>query len=164
MKASSWGTDLWVTLGDFMGKDANRPVARIDFGGCRTPKKWTFWTQKMDFFEPHPPYPTTKPNFWPTLWLKVALLADLGGTPPGYGPGCKIGNGNLYSTENRLSKNYNYMCLSHMCKRIWRSELWLSSYWQIIKSSRNCPKFHIIAKVIIFKVWLEFFRPTASFL
>ena len=47
--------------------------------------------QKVDFFEPHPPYPPTKPHFWPTLWLKVDLLADLGGAshplhPPGYGP------------------------------------------------------------------------------
>ena len=53
------------------------------FGGCGTPKKWTFWTQKVDFFEPHPPPcpPTTTP-FWPTLWLKVDLLAYLGGASP----------------------------------------------------------------------------------
>ena len=30
--------------------DSNRarPIARIDFGGCRTPKMGTFWTQKVD--------------------------------------------------------------------------------------------------------------------
>ena len=31
-----------------------------------------------------------------------------------------------------------------------------------IKFSRNCPKFHIFTKIVIFKVQLELFRPTAS--
>ena len=57
----------------------NRPVARIDLGGVRDPKMWTFWTQKVDFFQPHPLTLLQKPHFWPTLWLKVDLLADLGG-------------------------------------------------------------------------------------
>ena len=53
------------------------PVARIDFGGVRDP-------QKVDFFEPHPLTLLQKPHFWPNLWLKGDLLADLGGcvAPP----------------------------------------------------------------------------------
>ena len=52
--------------------EPNRPVARARSqdrfffgGGCGTPKKWTFWTQKVDFFEPHPPLPSYKPIFGP---------------------------------------------------------------------------------------------------
>ena len=41
--------------------------------------------------------------------------------------------------------------MSHMCKRIFRFELQLSSYWQNIKFSRNCPKFHVFTKNVIFK-------------
>ena len=73
-----------------------RPVARIDLGGGGTPKKWTFWTQKVDFIEPHPLTLLQKPHFWPTLWLtKSAFLADLGGVrrtpaPPSYGPGFNV--------------------------------------------------------------------------
>ena len=49
----------------------SRPVARIDLGGgVQDP-------QKVDFFEPHPLTLLQKPHFWPTLWLKVDLLADL---------------------------------------------------------------------------------------
>ena len=49
-----------------------RPVARIDLGGCGTPKKGLFWTS--------PPLPSYKKHhFWPILWPKVELLADLGG-------------------------------------------------------------------------------------
>ena len=89
LKAFSWETDLWVTLGDF------------------TRKK------------------------------------------------CKIGEGNLYLTENRLGRNeiwcaednHTYMCHIYakgLC------ELWLSSYWQNINFSRNCPKFHIFTKIVSF--------------
>ena len=53
--------------------------------------------------------------------------------------------------------------MSHItCKRIFRCELQLSSYWQGIKFSRNCSKFHIFTKIVIFKVQLETNRPTAS--
>ena len=52
-----------------------RPVARIDFWGGAGPPK-------VDFFEPHPLTLLQKPHFWPTLWLKVDLLADLGGATP----------------------------------------------------------------------------------
>ena len=38
----------------------------------------------------------------------------------------------------------------------------LSSYWQNIKFSRYCPKFHIFTKMVIFQVYLQLFRPTAS--
>ena len=48
-------------------------------------------------------------------------------------------------------------------KTIFRFELKLSSYWQNIIFSRNCPKFHIFTKIVFFfKVWLELFKPTAS--
>ena len=56
-----------------------RPVARIDFRGWRTPKKYTFWTQKVDFLNLTPLTFLQKPHFWPILWLKVDLLADFGG-------------------------------------------------------------------------------------
>ena len=74
--------------------------------------------------------------------------------------------GNLYLTENQLS--WNEMCCasdnhnSHMCKRIIKFELQLSSYWQNIKFSRYYPKLHIFTKIIIFQVHLQLFRPTAS--
>ena len=67
-----------------------------------------------------------------------------------YSKKCKIGKGNLYLTEKQLSwnkmccaaDNHNYMC--HTCaKELFRFELELSSYWQNIKFSWNCPKFHI---------------------
>ena len=86
-----------------------------------------------------------------------------------YGKKCKIGKGNLYLTEIWLSwnemccasDNHNYMC--HICaKEIFKFELQLSSYWQNIKFSWYCPKFHIITKIIIFQVYLQLFRPTAS--
>ena len=69
----------------------NRPVARIDFGGVQDPKKWTFWTQKVDFFEPHPPYPPTKTPFLAHFVAKSGLFGRFGGCvtpphPPGYGP------------------------------------------------------------------------------
>ena len=51
--------------------------------------------------------------------------------------------------------------MSHMCKRIFKFELQLSSYWQNIKFSRYCPKFHIFTNIVIFQVYLQFFRPTA---
>ena len=58
------------------------------------------------------------------------------------------------------SDNHNYMC--HMCKRIVKFELQLSSYSQNIKFSRYCPKFHIFTNIVIFQVYLQLFRPTAS--
>ena len=88
-----------------------------------------------------------------------------------YGKKRKIGKGNLHLTENRLSwnemccasDNYNYMCHT-LCKRIFEFELQssASSYWQKIKFSQYCPKFHIFAKIVIFQVYLQLFRPTAS--
>ena len=44
-----------------------------------------------------------------------------------------------------------------MCKRIFKFEVQLSSYWQNIKFSRYCPKFHIFAKIVIFKYICNFF-------
>ena len=38
-----------------------------------------------------------------------------------------------------------------MRKRILRFELKLSDCWQNIDFSRNCPKFHIFTKTVIFK-------------
>ena len=85
-----------------------------------------------------------------------------------YGKKRKIGKGNLYLTENRLSwnemwctpDNHTYMC--HTCaKDFFKFELQLSSYWQNIRFSWNCPKFHIFTKIVIFQVYLQLFRPTA---
>ena len=45
--------------------------------------------------------------------------------------------------------------MSHMCNRIFEFELQLSSYWQNIKFSRYCPKFHIFTKIIIFQVFFQ---------
>ena len=45
--------------------------------------------------------------------------------------------------------------MSHMCKRIFIFELQLSSYWQNIKFSRYCPKFHIFTNIVIFQVYLQ---------
>ena len=80
-----------------------------------------------------------------------------------YGKKRKIGKGNLYLTENRLSWNEIFcaadnqqLYVSHMCKRIFTKELQLSSYWQNIKFSRNCPKFHIFTKFVIFKYICNF--------
>ena len=49
-----------------------------------------------------------------------------------------------------------------MYKRIFEFELQLSSYWQNIKFSWYWPKFHIFANIVIFQVYLQLFRPTAS--
>ena len=61
-----------------------RPVARVDLGGCGTPKKWTFWTQKVDFFEPHPPYLPTKTPFLAHFVAKSGPFGRFGGcvAPP----------------------------------------------------------------------------------
>ena len=46
--------------------------------------------------------------------------------------------------------------MSHMCKRIFKFELQLGSYWQNIKFSRYCPKFLIFTKILIFKYICNF--------
>ena len=86
-----------------------------------------------------------------------------------YGKKRKIGKGNLYLTENRLSRNEmccasdkSQLYMSHMCKKSFKFELLLSSYWQNINFSRYCPKFHIFIKIVIFQIYLQLFRPTAS--
>ena len=43
-----------------------------------------------------------------------------------------------------------------MCKRIFKFELQLSSYWQSIKFSRYCPKFYIFTNIVIFQVYCNF--------
>ena len=61
----------------------------------------------------------------------------------------KIGEGNLYSTENRCSGNemwcavVNHNHIRHiMCKRIFRFKLYLGSYWQnIIFLNEFAPNF-----------------------
>ena len=53
------------------------------------------------------------------------------------------------------SDNHNYMC--HTCaKEFLKFELQLSSYWQNIKFSRYCPKFHIFTNIVIFKYFCNF--------
>ena len=72
----------------------DRPIASIYFlGGVGPPKvdlfgpkKWTFWTS----------LPLTllqNPHFWPILWLKVELLADVGGVLHLPHPPCYSGRG-----------------------------------------------------------------------
>ena len=103
-----------------------------------------------------------------SIFLRNRSLSDVSWF---YGKKRKIGKGNLYLTENRLSwnemccalDNHNYMC--HTCaKEFLKFELQLSSYWQNIKFSRYCPKFHIFTYIVIFQVglYLQLFRPTAS--
>ena len=65
-----------------------------------------------------------------------------------YGKKRKIGNGNLYLTENWLSwnemccasYNHNYMCHTY-AKEFLKFELQLSSYWQNIKFHDIAPNF-----------------------
>ena len=60
-----WITLIWLWNGATL---SIRPVARIEFGGggVRNLKKWTFWTQKEDFFLTSPPLPSYKnPIFGP---------------------------------------------------------------------------------------------------
>ena len=49
-----------------------------------------------------------------------------------------------------------------MCKRIFKFKLKLRSYWQNIKLSRYCPKFPIFTNFVIFQVYLQLLRSTAS--
>ena len=81
----------------------------------------------------------------------------------------KIGKGDLYLTENRLNwsemccASYNWNYMYHTCaKEFFKFELQWSSYWQNINFSRYCPKFHIFTKIVIFQVYLQFLRLTAS--
>ena len=60
------------------GKGFCRPVARIDLGGCRTPKSGPFGPKKWTFWTSPPLILLQKTHFWPILWLKVDLLGDLG--------------------------------------------------------------------------------------
>ena len=86
LKPMLWSKDN--IKGTFFAKLQSRPVARIDFGGCGTPKEWTFWIQKVDFFEPHPPYPPTKNPFLAHFVAKSGPFGRFGGvcrtpcTPP----------------------------------------------------------------------------------
>ena len=74
-------TPFWENcqLGPFCRGGA--AIARINFGGCGTPKK-------VDFLNLTPLTLQQKPHFWPILWLKVDFLADLGGcvAPPAFPP------------------------------------------------------------------------------
>ena len=86
-----------------------------------------------------------------------------------YGKKRKIGKGNLYLTENRLGRNEiwhtedNRSCMGHICAQGFSES---NFNWAVIDQisifSRNCPKFHIFIKIIIFKVQFDFFRPTAK--
>ena len=65
-----------------------RPVARIHFGGCKTPKKWMFLTQKVDFLNLTPLHPPTKTQFLDYFVAKSGPFGRFGGVAlPGYGPG-----------------------------------------------------------------------------
>ena len=77
-------TRLWKVLGfsiRLLTGFVDRPVARIDWGGggVRDSPKVDLLTQKVDLFLTSPPLTLLqKPHFWPTLSLKVDLLADWG--------------------------------------------------------------------------------------
>ena len=95
-----------------------------------------------------------------SIFMRSRSLSDTGWF---YGKDRKIGRGNMYLTEKRLSwnemccasDNHNYMC--HTCaKEFLNSELQISSYWQNIKISRNRPKFHIFTWFVIFKYICNF--------
>ena len=58
--------------------------------------------------------------------------------------------------RNVLCFRQTQLYVSHVCKRIFKFELQLSSYWQNIKFSRCCPKFHIITKIVIFQFFCNF--------
>ena len=58
-----------------------------------------------------------------------------------------------------MADNNNYIC-HIMCKETLTFEFQLSSYRQNIKFSRNYSKFHIFTKIVIFEVYLHFFKPT----
>ena len=55
--------------------------------------------------------------------------------------------GNLKLTKVRPGRNEiscaedNHNCISNYVQKILRSELWLTSNWQNIDFSRNCPNF-----------------------
>ena len=49
------------------------------WGGAGPPKSGPFGPPKVDFFNLTPLTLRQKPHFWSILWLKVDLLADLGG-------------------------------------------------------------------------------------
>ena len=114
------------------------PVARIDFGRCRTPK--------VDFLNLTPFILLQKPQFWLILWLKVDLLVDLGGchtpcTPPGYGLGHMTGiltrrSQNILSFLELLkSRIYWSVCLILSIlgySRTWRLGFCLDN-WEILK-------------------------------
>ena len=53
--------------------------------------------------------------------------------------------------RNVMCGRQSRLYVSPMCKRIFRFEHSWSIYWQNINFSWNCPKFHIFAKIIIFK-------------
>ena len=72
-----------------------------------------------------------------------------------YGKTRKIGKGNLYLIEPRLNEiwcaadNHKYMC--HICaKGFLDSKFNQTVIDKNIKFSRNCPKFHIFTKIVIF--------------
>ena len=48
------------------------------WGGLGPRKSGPFGLKKSGLFEPHTLNPPTKTLFWPNLWQKVDLLADLG--------------------------------------------------------------------------------------
>ena len=85
---SYWSRSISLELKLHMLKWAQPPLSSIvihqkypgsNLGRCGTPQKWTFRTQKVDFLNLTPSTLPQKPHFWPTLWVKVDLLPDLGG-------------------------------------------------------------------------------------
>ena len=51
-------------------------------GSSEPPKKWIFWTPKVDFLNLTPLTPLQNPHFRPILWLKVDLWQIVWGCTP----------------------------------------------------------------------------------
>ena len=102
-----------------------------------------------------------------TIFLRNRSLSDAWWF---YGKNRKIGKGNLYLTENRLSwnemccasDNHNYMC--HTCAKEFLNSSFNKAVINKISHFHNiAPNFtFFFTKIVIFQVYLQLFRPTAS--
>ena len=52
--------------------------------------------------------------------------------------------------------------MSHVCKRIFKIQALIKQLLTKYQFSRYWPKFHIFTNIVIFQVFLQLFRPTAS--
>ena len=64
--------------------------------------------------------------------------------------------------QNVVLDNYNYVC--HIMCRTFRFEIYLSCYWENICFERNLLKFHVLTKIVILRVYLEYDKTPPSIL